>query len=295
MTSARIAAGILHLSEQVLGAEWGDHLDKAAAAQTESLAAMRDLHAAAVEREALAEKLEAQRIENERMAAELAAERAKIAAERAELDRQAAERAEQSRLIQAEEEKRQATALAAEREQWLRDNPPVVVDQRAVDMPVQDAHAGDDVKRRDAEQLAFVARKGDSPVVPVEPSNKVHWPFPEKAAYGSHDATATAEEIGASLAEGFELPALDLGEDVAPVLDHPEATAAIGTLEAEIESLTDQLEGCRVTLIEATDMLDELIAMHSPKRMAAGYFARVAALRAAGRLPRPTTTTKENT
>lgn len=84
MTAERIAAGMAHLEAQVLGAEWGDHLELAQAAQAESLAAMRSLHTSALAREQRAREMEAQRIENERVAAEQAEQRRVLDAQAAE-------------------------------------------------------------------------------------------------------------------------------------------------------------------------------------------------------------------
>lgn len=93
MTAERIQSGIAMLAEQTYTTEhWQEFAVPAANAQCETLEAMRNLHAQAVEREAEAARLEAQRVENERVAREQAEQRA-------ELDRQAeALKAQQQRL-----------------------------------------------------------------------------------------------------------------------------------------------------------------------------------------------------
>ena len=106
MTADRIATGIEVLAAVTFGPEWQEFAEQAAKAQAETLAAMRDLHAATVEREAAAAKAEQERIEREAEQARVAAENerkaAELAARQAELDAQAAELAERERAAAAE-------------------------------------------------------------------------------------------------------------------------------------------------------------------------------------------------
>lgn len=267
MMADRIAAGITHLDAQVLGEEWGDHLQLAQAAQAESLAAMRSLHASALAREQRARELEAQRVENERVAAELKEQRAQLAAQQAELDRQAAERAERERAEFAAEYERTeaerrlaADALAVDHNEFLKAELPT-------DSPVI------------AEQLAFIARRGNSPLVELQGVMQEANDMAQAVAGIPQAASSIPVGDVTVLTTGFELPDFDGDAPLDPA-----------THAAELEADAAQF---RAVLIDATDMLDELIVAHSPKRMAAGYFARVAALRDAARIPRLTTTTKE--
>lgn len=123
MTSARIGTGILLLEPVTFGPEWQEFAEQAMTAKTETLAAMRELHAKAVDSEAAAIRAEVERIEREAELERRAAENARIAAELAEqkraLDAQAAEVA--ARLAEAEALRPKAAEPA----------PPVVVEPAA--------------------------------------------------------------------------------------------------------------------------------------------------------------------
>lgn len=100
MTAARLAKGIEILTGMAFPPEqWQEYTAAAVKAHAEALAAIKEAHAGAVEREAEAARLEAQRIENERVAAEL---QAKIEALRKQQEeaarRAAAEAAEHAEL-----------------------------------------------------------------------------------------------------------------------------------------------------------------------------------------------------
>lgn len=106
MTAERIAKGIEILSAVTFGPEWQEFAEKAKLAQAETLTGMRELHTAAVEREAAAAKAEQERIEREAEQARVAAENERKAAELAERERalqvQADELAERERVAAAE-------------------------------------------------------------------------------------------------------------------------------------------------------------------------------------------------
>lgn len=103
MTAARISKGIELLAAVTFGPEWQEFVKPAAAAQAETLVAMRALHVAAVEREAAAAQAEQERIEREAEQQRQADENARVAAELAEerraLDAKAAELAAQQKVI----------------------------------------------------------------------------------------------------------------------------------------------------------------------------------------------------
>lgn len=141
MTAVRVAAGIEALAAQTYPKEaWEEFEAQALAAQSETLQAMRAVHAGILEREAKEEaarieaaRVEAQRIENERAAAELAALKKKIDDENAALAlRAAAFEAEQAeaRRVQSERMQAEETARAAQ-ERHIQDQQaaPIVPDE----------------------------------------------------------------------------------------------------------------------------------------------------------------------
>lgn len=136
MTADRIQKGIDMLKAATFGPEWEEFAVPAANAQCETLEAMRLLHADVLAREQAAAAAEAQRVENARVAAELAEQLRQLQAQRAEVHRQAielaAQRAESERLEREAEARRAAREREEaeaenrrQREQYLRENPPV--------------------------------------------------------------------------------------------------------------------------------------------------------------------------
>lgn len=85
LSSDRIANGIKQLEGMQFGPDWADYAKKAAEARDETLAALKELHAATAQREKEAAEAEAKRIENERVAAELAEKQRQIDAQLAAL------------------------------------------------------------------------------------------------------------------------------------------------------------------------------------------------------------------
>lgn len=122
-TAAEIANDIAELVARVIGDDFQEFKGHAEAAKDAALVVLRQMHAAAVEREAEAERIKAERAELERLRAEQAerdrAERARIDAEqRAEADRLAADRRvleQQQALARAEQSRLDAEAAAARR------------------------------------------------------------------------------------------------------------------------------------------------------------------------------------
>lgn len=113
ISSERVSKGIdMVTSLRITQDEFAEFEAEATAAQQETLKAMRELHAAAVDREAEAARLEAQRIENERVAAEQKRIADEQAARQAELDRQAAEIRAAREQAEREEAARAAAAQA---------------------------------------------------------------------------------------------------------------------------------------------------------------------------------------
>jgi hypothetical protein len=134
MTSERIARGIAMLSAATFGPEWEEFQVLAANLQCETLEAMRQLHAQVLGRELEAKRQEEIRAENERQAEANRLERERIEAEAAEIRRQAAalaaekeaaRRAEEDRLaaaaLQALEEAKRAEIMPPERLESLGD------------------------------------------------------------------------------------------------------------------------------------------------------------------------------
>lgn len=130
--AADLAEDIAHLEAMVIGEDFAEFQQQAEAAKAESLAKLRDMHAAAVQREAEeaerqrqakaeAERLAAERAELERIRAEQEAaamvERERIAAERAEQEKAAA--VERARL--ATEREAQEAEMRAEREKLAQE------------------------------------------------------------------------------------------------------------------------------------------------------------------------------
>lgn len=114
ISAERIANGIRIVEDMAFGEDWAEFAAPAAAAQAETLAKMRELHAKAVAAELAAAEAEERRVEQERIAQEqraeaarLKAEKDKLDAERAELERQLAE------LRAANQAKADAEARAA--------------------------------------------------------------------------------------------------------------------------------------------------------------------------------------
>ena len=114
LPSERIAKGLTFVEGMAFGEEWAEFASAAAAAQGETVAALRDM----LEAVKAAEAAEAQRVENARVAAELAAQRKALEDAQAELDRRTAAIAEAERkareLEQAAEADRVATAILAD-------------------------------------------------------------------------------------------------------------------------------------------------------------------------------------
>ena len=125
MTAERIGKGIDLLTGVSFGAEWEEFAIQAAAAQAETLTAMRALQGQAIEREVAAAKAEADRIEQQRIAAENARIAAELAEQKRVLDAQAAAMAAQQKALddaKAAAEKAEADkAEAARREQEAKD------------------------------------------------------------------------------------------------------------------------------------------------------------------------------
>lgn len=129
-------------------------------AKSETLAALHEMHAAALAREAEAARLEAERIERERQQAE---ETARLAAERAELARLRAEQekreaAERARI--AAEQKAEAERLDAERRQFAEEQKAARAKQAELDRQAAAARAAEQA-RLDAER-AEVRRQQDA-------------------------------------------------------------------------------------------------------------------------------------
>jgi colicin import membrane protein len=132
--SANIAEHIRDVERLSTGPEFEEFQEQAKAAKDETLAQLRRMHAAALEREAEAARIaaereelarlraaeeERQRVERERIAAEQRAEAERLAAERAELERQqAAARAEQARPPRAAAPTRRPRASVPRRTAW---------------------------------------------------------------------------------------------------------------------------------------------------------------------------------
>ena len=114
LPSERIAKGLTFVEGMAFGEEWAEFASAAAAAQGETVAALRDM----LETVKAAEAAEAQRVENARVAADLAAQRKALEDAQAELDRRTAAIAEAERkaqeLEQAAEADRIATAIQAD-------------------------------------------------------------------------------------------------------------------------------------------------------------------------------------
>ena len=114
LPSERIAKGLTFVEGMAFGEEWAEFASAAAAAQGETVAALRDM----LETVKAAEAAEAQRVENARVAADLAAQRKALEDAQAELDRRTAAIAEAERkaqeLEQAAEADRIATAILAD-------------------------------------------------------------------------------------------------------------------------------------------------------------------------------------
>lgn len=114
LPSERIAKGLTFVEGMAFGEEWAEFASAAAAAQGETVAALRDM----LEAVKAAEAAETQRVENARVAAELAAQRKALEDAQAELDRRTAAIAEAERkaqeLEQAAEADRVATAILAD-------------------------------------------------------------------------------------------------------------------------------------------------------------------------------------
>lgn len=119
LPASAIAGRIAELEQVEIDEAWEEYADRARVAKRLTLQAMRDAHAAAVEREEVAARLEAARAEQARIAAELAEQVAAMARQRAEIERLRDEieaerqRAEVERL-RAQQEAEAAAARAAE-------------------------------------------------------------------------------------------------------------------------------------------------------------------------------------
>lgn len=321
MTGERIAAGMAHLEAQVLGAEWGDHLQQAQDAQAESLAAMRSLHASALAREAETARLEAQRIENERVAAEQAEQRRALDAQAAEFRanmaringhqrrideiKAAATGHEDAPAVDLAEAITAVAALDVSEGQYQELAPLAAAAQAstlAVLWRLHDAAA-------ERERLADEAGLQDQRLVEAGPvlSDKEVADANARAFIDSLPPELPAAELRAVAQQALGPSVIGMTGDVSytPVADVIEPAGDFAPPDFDGDAPLDpaalvvemqaELAQCRAALTTATDMIDELICAHSPKRMAAGYFARVAALRDMGGLPRPTTTTpKEN-
>lgn len=115
LPSERIARGIAQVEALAFGEDWAEFASPAAAAQGETVAALRELLASTK----AAEAIEAQRVENARIAAEQATERQRLADEAAELARQReeieAKQREQDRIV----EESRARFLASQKEPTL--------------------------------------------------------------------------------------------------------------------------------------------------------------------------------
>lgn len=155
------------LSGSPIGEEYEEFVPAAEKAKAETLAALQDLHAAALEREAEAARAEAERIERERQqaeaAAKLKAEREAFEAQQAEARRlqaiEDAKRAEQERISREAREAEEARLKAirdaeqakidAERAELRRQQEAIAAEQRRL----QDA-----AERAKAEEAAAKAR-----------------------------------------------------------------------------------------------------------------------------------------
>lgn len=318
MTGERIAAGMAHLEAQVLGESWQDYLEAALAAKGETLRAMESLHASALAREQAAREMEAQRIENERVAAELAEKHRVLEEMMAAVAKADAERAGHQRRI--DEIKAAATGHEAAPAVDLAESITAVAALDVSDGQYQElaplaaaAQAStlavlwrlhDAAREREAVEAARYELNREQ----VDVMNAA------KLLIGSIGAAYTAEPAAEPGPDGvLELPPIDgaaddlLGAKAAQLWMHdhpplitscadfalpdfdasPDPTTLVVEMQAEMAQYHDALIG-------ATDMLAELIAAHAPKRAAAGYFARVAALRASVGLPPHITTPKEN-
>lgn len=102
MTAARLAKGIEILTGMAFPPDqWQEYTDAAVKAHADALAAIKEAHAGAVEREAEAARLEAQRLENERIAAELAEQRRQQEAQAEALRKQQQAAQEEALRLQA--------------------------------------------------------------------------------------------------------------------------------------------------------------------------------------------------
>lgn len=158
------------LSGSTIGDEYEEFVPAAEKAKTETLAALQDLHTAALEREAEATRVEAERIERERQQAEAAA---KLKAEREAFEVQQAEarrlhaiedakRAEQERIAREAREAEEARLKAvrdaeqakidAERAELRRQQEAIAAEQRRLQ------EAAEAAERAKAEEAAAKAR-----------------------------------------------------------------------------------------------------------------------------------------
>lgn len=116
LSAAAIAGRIAELEQVEIDEAWEEYADRARVAKRLTLQAMRDAHAAAVEREEVAARLEAARAEQARIAAELAEQRRVLAEQEAAMARQRAEIERQRDEIEAERQRAEAERLRAQQE-----------------------------------------------------------------------------------------------------------------------------------------------------------------------------------
>lgn len=246
MTAERIGKGIDLLTAVTFGPEWQEFATQAAAAQRETLEAMRALQGKAIEREVAAAKAEAERVERE-------AEQQRIAAENA---RMAAELAEQKRAL-AE----QAATIAAQ--------------QKAID----DAKAEEATRlEREARQAEAkrIQAEGDSAaamrtsLVAAEPNTPAQ-ESPQVLKEKATQPDATDREAPAATSPSVDSMGAGQAVDAAPL----QAPIAIDPVAL--------LTNCQDALSEALLLIQELVTVHPGDAKASrAILARVAELRALG-------------
>lgn len=164
-----VQAVIDSLADTAIGEEYEEFVPAAEKAKAETLAALQDLHAAALEREAEAARAEAERIERERQqaeaAAKLKAEREAFEAQQAEARRlqaiEDAKRAEQERISREAREAEEARLKAirdaeqakidAERAELRRQQEAIAAEQRRLQEAAERAKAEEAAAKARAE------------------------------------------------------------------------------------------------------------------------------------------------